>query len=125
MGDVRRRLDRLERDFAGPEPEASPKDRARTLQDAEQSIERSRREGGEPVFEITPSGEVLCTHDGRPVEDWHQTLAEEWYWMQVEYHTAGVGHFTHDQEAQAFYTSKGELALSRTACHLDRLFNGL
>ncbi len=76
-----------------------------------------RREGLEPVFEITEGGDVLCTHDGRLVETWEQTLAEDWYRRQLAWSTRG-----HDEEAEAFYTPEGELALSRTYCNLERVF---
>jgi hypothetical protein len=53
------------------------------------------------------------------VTDSHQTLAEEFYWMEV-----GWGpslDLVHDEEAQAFYTPSGELALSREYVNLERL----
>jgi len=79
------RLSRLE-DEHRPEPEDErerKKWRVRIREAAERSIEHSRREGKEPVFEINDGGDVSCTHDGRPVTEWRQTLAEEWYWQEL------------------------------------------
>jgi hypothetical protein len=71
-----------------------------------------------PLFEIDEEGNVSCTQDGRPVTDSHQTLAECFYWMEVEW--GGPG-FVHDEEGQAFYTPSGGLALSRDYVNLERL----
>jgi hypothetical protein len=71
-----------------------------------------------PIFEITEDGGVLCARDGRPVTNFHQTLAEEWYWQELEWGAPGL---VHDEEAQAFYTQSGELALSRDRVDLQRL----
>jgi hypothetical protein len=73
----------------------------------------------EPLFEMTEEGDVLCTYDGRPATGMRQTLAEQLYWMEV-----GWGrnpNLIHAEEAQAFYTQGGELALSRDYVHLWRL----
>ncbi len=112
------RLKRLEAQRGAPEE--TTEDRERIRQEAEQLNDARRRDGEEPVFEITESGEVLCTYDGKPVTSYHQTLAEDWYWRQVEWSIEG-----HDEEAQAFYTPEGELALSRTYCNLERVFRCL
>lgn len=75
--------------------------------------------GEAPLFEIDENGDVFCSRDGRPVTDSHQTLAEEFYWMEV-----GCGPspgLVHDEEAQAFYTQSGELALSRDSVNLKHL----
>jgi hypothetical protein len=122
MSSLERRLERLE-DAARPEPEAEQereKWRERIREAAEQSIERSRREGKEPVFEITDSGDVFCTHDGRPVTEWRQTLAEEWYRQELEW---GSPDLIHDEEREAFFTLEGDLALSRYVVNLRHLFN--
>src|SRR5215212_3746241 len=72
----------------------------------------------EPLFEITEEGDVLCAHDGRPVPDPHQTLAEKFYWMEVRFGGEGL---VHEEETQEFFTPEGELALSRDFVHLERL----
>jgi len=61
---------------------------------------------------------VSCTYDGRPVTLSRQILAEEFYWMEVEWGGPGL---IHDEEAQAFYTPGGELALSRDRVDLQHL----
>ena len=49
----------------------------------------------------------------------HQTLAaEEWYWQELEWGAPGL---VHDEEAQAFYTPAGELALPRDIAELRHL----
>jgi hypothetical protein len=87
------------------------------IHDAKRSNERREREGKEPFFEITEGGEIF-TRDGRPVTEYHQTLAEEFYWLTVEW--GGLG-FIHDEEAEAFYTEEGELAVSRTRANLQHI----
>ncbi len=71
-----------------------------------------------PPFEIASDGRVYCTRDGKPVTTYHQTLAEVWYWQTLEW--GGLG-FVHDEEAQAFYTEEGELAVSRTRANLQHM----
>jgi hypothetical protein len=66
---------------------------------------------------ITAEGGIY-TRDGRPVTEYHQLGAEEFYWMEVEW--GGPG-FIHDEEAEAFYTPEGELAVSRTRFDLRHL----
>lgn len=87
------------------------------LHDAQRSNERREQEGKEPLFVITDDGEIF-TRDGRPVTGYHQTLAEEFYWMTIEW--GGLG-FVHDEEAEAFYTEEGELAVSRTRANLQHI----
>jgi hypothetical protein len=62
----------------------------------------------------------IYTRDGHPVTECHQTLAEEFYWMEVERGGPGL---VHDEEAEEFYTPEGELALSRTYCNLQCVLN--
>jgi hypothetical protein len=120
---IKRRLDKLEQ-----------RARIRTTQDArehEDERERIRKQAehanrcgwGEkterwPLFEINQDGDVFCTHDGKPVTDSRQILAEEFYWMEVEWGGPGL---IHDEEAQVFYTPGGELALSRDRVDLRHL----
>jgi hypothetical protein len=63
---------------------------------------------------------VLCARDGRPVTDPRQTLAEHFYWMEVEWGHPGL---VHDEEAQAFYTPDGDFALSRDRVDLRHLMD--
>ena len=63
-----------------------------------------------PLFEIDADGNLFCTHDGKPVTYSRQILAEEFYWMEVEWGGPGL---IHDEEAEEFRTPSGELALSR------------
>jgi hypothetical protein len=62
---------------------------------------------------------VFCTCDGKPVTDSRQTIAELFYWMDVEWGGSGL---IHDEEAEAFYTPEGELGVSRTRFDLRHLF---
>ncbi len=119
MGDIRRRLDRLEGETqARPEDEHKrEKDRADALHMAECGNRDARLDGLEPIFEITESGEVFSTHDGRPVTDGHQALCEQWYWLHLKWGVSG-----YDEETEAFYTPDGELALSRTNFDIARVF---
>ena len=71
-----------------------------------------------PPFAIAEDGRVSCTRDGRPVTTFRQTLAEVFYWWEVEWGWPGL---VYDKEAQAFYTPEGELALSRDLVDLGRL----
>jgi hypothetical protein len=76
----------------------------------------------EPPFTITEEGNVVSTRDGKPITHYPQTLAEVWYWEQVE---EGSLSLNHDEEAQAFYAPGGELALSRDRVDLRYLFGAL
>lgn len=122
MGGLERRLSRLEGTALRGErieDEHEREKRDRMIRDgAEGANDRRRREGEEPVFEITEEGAVFCTHDGRPVTNYHQTLAEEWYWQELEWGFPGL---VHDEGAQAFYTPSGELAISRDRVDLRHL----
>jgi hypothetical protein len=115
---AKKRLERLEEDHAVPEgdPKAAEKRRQLVREQAEHANRCQGRD--EPLFEITKAGDVFCARDGRPVTDTHQTLAEKFYWMEVGFGGEGL---VHDAEAEAFYTTEGELALSRDFVHLERL----
>ncbi len=122
---IRSRIEKLE-DDRRPEPEDErerQKWRERILYEANRMNENREREGREPVFEITDSGDVFCAHDGRPVTEFSQTLAEDWYWQELEWGKP-LG-LVHNEEAEAFYTPEGELALSRYVVDLRHLFRGL
>ena len=119
---LERRLRKLEGQRS-PEPKDErelEETRARIREDAERSIERSRREGKAPAMEITGDGRVLSARDGKPIEDFHSTLAEEWYWDYVE--MGNPGGLIHDEQTQGFYMDNSELAFSRTRCYLPRFF---
>ena len=67
-------------------------------------------------FTIAEDGGVFSARDGKPITDFAQTLAEVWYWQEVEW---GGSDLVHDEEAEAFYTPNGELALSRDRVNLQ------
>jgi hypothetical protein len=121
---LKNRIEKLE-DAARPEPEDErerQKWRERIVYEANRMNEHRLNEGKEPVFEITDRGDVLCTHDGKPVTEFHQTLAEEWYWQFREWGDNPRG-LIHDEEAQAYYTPDGgELVFSRDRCLLLNFF---
>jgi hypothetical protein len=71
-----------------------------------------------PLFEIDEDGDVFCTHDGKPVTDSRQILAEEFYLMEVEWGGPGL---IHDEVAEEFRTPGGELALSRERVSIPKL----
>jgi hypothetical protein len=116
------RLQKLE-DAARPEVEADERDREKWrahIRHAAESSNRSRERGGlEPIFEIADDGTVY-TFDGRLVDDFHQSGAEHFYWMEVAW---GGTSLIHDEEAEAFYTPEGELAVSRERFDLRHLLN--
>ena len=119
---IERRLRKLEDEHATPEETpAEREERHRSIrEEAERCIERSRRKGEEPAFEITEDGRVVSARDGKLIEDFHATLAEEWYWEYVEMGNP-VG-LIHDEVTEGFYMPNGELAFSRTRCYLPRFF---
>ena len=124
MGRLRGRVERLEGDRR-PEPEDEREHqrwRERIAYEANRMNENRLREGREPVFEITDSGDVFCTHDGRPVTEWRQTLAEDWYWQELEWGKP-LG-LIHDEEAEAFYPPEGDLAISRYVVNLQYALRG-
>jgi hypothetical protein len=121
MNDMRRRLERLE--GAGrpaPEDERQREEERKRIRDEAARINSSReREDKEPLFEITEDGTVYAL-DGRLVDNWHQTGAELFYWQQVEWGTRSL---IHDEEAEAFCTPDGELAVSRDRFDLRSLLS--
>ncbi len=121
MGDIANRLGRLEALAGGvEETEAVREERLRMIREgAEGGNNRARRDGRDPPFEIADTGDVSCSYDGRPVTTYHQTLAEDWYRLELE---ASYGHLVHDEEAETFRTHAGNLALSRYVVDLRYLF---
>jgi hypothetical protein len=112
------RLGRLE-NLAGGGLEETEAERRLIREGAEGANDRARREGRVVPFEIAANGAVSCTHDGRPVTAYRQTVAEVWYREELE--EGGPGHLLHDIEAEAFHTHSGELALSRDLVDLRYL----
>ncbi len=119
MGTMRRRLERLETSTqsVSEDPHEREKERAGALHMAECANRDSRRDGLDPPFEITESGEVFSAYDGRPVTNGHQAFCERFYWQNLAWGVPG-----HDEDAEAFYTPEGEFAVSRTELHFQRLF---
>jgi hypothetical protein len=91
--------------------------------DANGSNERRRSEGLEPIFEVDEDGDVFCVYDGKPVTDFHQSVAEEWYWQFREWDSNPCG-LIHDESTHAYYMPDPphELAFSRDRCYLPRFF---
>ncbi len=116
------RLRKLEEHRPGPD-DAGERNReewrVRIRHAAEGANQERQREGLEPIFEITEDGTVY-TFDGRLVDDFHQSGAEAFYWMEVEW---GSSDLVHDEAAEAFYTPEGELAVSRTRFNLEHLLS--
>jgi len=102
---LQNRLRKLE-ETQHPEPETETgreKERKRIRETAEH-INYCRDRGTPPLFEIAESSEVFCAHDGKSVTDWHQTGAEQFCWMEVEW---GRPSLIHDEETEAFYILRG------------------
>jgi hypothetical protein len=126
----RREVEKLEEATRGrsqPEDEHEREKRRKMVREgAERINDRRRRHSEDPVFEITEDGDVFCVRDGKPVTDYHQTLAEEWYW---EFREAGHNPrgLIHDEETEGYYmpassAAPHELAFSRDRCYLPRYF---
>jgi hypothetical protein len=117
--DLEKRLARLEVLAGGVEDAGEREERLRLIREgAEAANARARRHGRIQPFELSGDGGVVCSYDGRPVTTFRQTLAEPWYWEEVE---ASYGHLVHDAEAEAFYTTAGHLAISRDVVDLRYL----
>ena len=71
-----------------------------------------------PPFVIAAEGTVTCSRDGRPVTDYPATIAEVWYWEEME--APGLG-LVYDEETGAFYNGAGEFTLSRDFADLRGL----
>jgi hypothetical protein len=119
MGSLKRRVEKLvDEHTAPPETSTEREERRKLIGEQAQHINRCRDRDEPPVFEITQNGDVLCTRDGRPVTEPRQTLAERFYWMEVGWGGPGL---VHDEEAEAFYTKSGHLAVSRDLADLQHL----
>jgi hypothetical protein len=115
MSGIERQLQRLE-DSVWPEPEDERDELKRGIQETTELINHCTE--GEPLFEITAEGDVLCAHAGKPVTSWHQTGAEQFCWMEVGWGGSG---FIYDEEGEAYYTPEGELAHSQPRFDLRHL----
>jgi len=121
MGEIERRLGRLEAVHAGGVEETAGErgERRRMIKEgAENANNRARRDGRIQPFELSGDGGVVCSYDGRPVTTFRQTLAEPWYWEETE---SSYGHLIHDPEAETFRTRSGHLAISRDVVNLRYL----
>lgn len=121
MSGLRRRITRL-KDAARLEPEGEhecEEQRKSIREQAEHANRCGWNRGEDPLFEIDEEGDVFCTHDGRPVTDTRQILAEQFYWMEVQ--GGGDPGLIHDLGEQAFYSLSGELAVSRDRVDLRHL----
>jgi hypothetical protein len=124
--DIKRRLSRLEdAERPGPEDERQrEEERKRVREQAEHAnyCGWGKEVGRWPLFEIAEggAGDVFCTHDGKPVTDSRQILAECFYWQELEWGDPGLDH---DEGLQTFYTLEGELAVSRKRFDLQHLLN--
>ncbi len=113
---LRREVEQLEEGRGGPKDEREREELKRRIRDTVEHMNDCAR-GGEPLFEITADGDVFCAIDGKPVATWHQTAAEELYWMEMEWSALHVvrgcdPYFALD-ETGAFVTPDGRFALSR------------
>lgn len=100
------------------ETEREREERRKTVR--EQAEHANHCHQGEVLpFVVDDNGDVFSSRDGKPITDPRQTLAEEWYWEEVEV-WGGEG-LVYDEEAQAFYARSGELTISRDEVNLQHL----
>ncbi len=121
---LRRRVEALEGSGAALETEAERAERLRTVREQAEHANHCHR--GEVLpFVVDEEGFAFSSRDGKPITEPRQTLAEEWYWQELEWHREAAGEgievFFHDEEAQAFYTPAGDLAISRDRMDLRHL----
>ncbi|MDP9479418.1 MAG: hypothetical protein M3R38_27730 [Actinomycetota bacterium] len=120
---MERRIRRLEESGGPPgETERERAERLRTVREQAEHANRCHR-GEVPPFVIDEDGDVFSSRDGKPIIETCQTLAEEWYWEEVEV-WGGEG-LVHDEEAKAFYARTGELAISRDVVDLRHLMGNV
>ena len=114
------RLRKLEGEVGAASPTESAAEREKRLamirEGAEQQNEKHVRE---PPFVIAEDGRVTCSRDGRPVTTSPATIAEVWFWEEMEAPT-GLG-LIYNEETEAFYNRAGEFALSRDFADLRGL----
>jgi hypothetical protein len=75
----------------------------------------------EPPFVIADDGTVSCSRDGRPVTTYPATIAEVWFWEEMERGEDEGLRLVYDEETEAFYNRAGEFALSRDFADLRGL----
>ncbi len=114
---LRRRIEALEGGADAGETERERAERLRTVREQAEHANRCLW-SGTPAFVVDEEGNVFSSRDGKPITELRKTLAEEWYWVEAE-EWGGEG-LVHDEDAQAFYTPSGELALSRDLVDLQR-----
>lgn len=116
---LRSRLKRLEA-LTGP-PAETEREREEKRKKIREQAEHANRchEGDVLPFVIDESGDVFASRDGKPITDTCQVLGEPWYWREAE--EWGAPGLVHDEQAEAFYTPTGELALSRDRVDLRYL----
>ena len=108
-----RRLRRLENIKAhAVETSAELEERRKEIREAAEHANYCQPRGAVLPFVVDEAGDVFSSRDGKPITERRQTLAERWYWEEVEEEGGGEG-LMHDEEAQAFYARTGELAISR------------
>lgn len=115
---LRRRLEALEGGDNAAETEREREERRNRVREQAEHANLCH-EGEDLPFVIDEGGDVFASRDGKPITDPRQTLAEPWYWEEVE-EWGGEG-LVHDEEAQAFYARTGELAISRDRVNLQHL----
>ncbi len=103
---MERRIRRLEESSGPPgETEREREERRKTVREQAEHANRCHR--GEVLpFLVDEARDVFASRDGKPITDSRQTLAEPWYWEEVEV-WGGEG-LVHDEEAQAFYARTGD-----------------
>jgi hypothetical protein len=67
---------------------------------------------------IAGDGTVTSSRDGRPVTTYPATIAEVWFWQEME--APGL-RLVYDEETEAFHNRAGEFALSRDFADLRGL----
>ena len=120
MRDIDRRIEHLEglANTTSQESEREREERRKAVREQSEHANHCLR--GEVLpFVIDEEGNVFSSRDGKPITEPRQTLAEEWYWQEVE--EGGGEGLVHDEEAQAFYARTGELAVSRDRVDLRHL----
>ena len=112
------RLRKLESEHAEP-GETSAEREKRLAMIREGVRQQNARNFPEPPFVIADVGAVTCSRDGRPVTAYPATIAEVWFWEEMETPT-GLA-LVYDEETEAFYNRVGEFALSREFADLRGL----